>query len=465
MKSISFWALTFCAFFSLQLNANADVLGVSIAATGKVAASVIAKETVESLIESARREATSLMAEAENTGNVLLVRAADELNLTADNIDRMFSKQLKSTFEEVDEDKRDFLIGLASATNAASELGDKAYTLKDTLALDVRSILGDIPFVKESLVLQRVSGLSVISGKEKIKIKVIGSYVGLPGEDHSTSLSVSVNGGLIEGLEVDPAEIHMAYIYIPSSAVADYLIDNKPARVPVTLNVDQKFKKRLFGFLWYVDYEKNYKADLNLTLYPKYAGTVDVVARHQILGWKPAPSIERDMTHSDHCSKKCGNHHGTTHEVSIVVNGDSSDLQVGHKRIVIASCSRIAGVSGYSVDEGTGVSQDKSSAKCKIRFRTQSQTYRLTAQVEEYGVIEEKDSSYSAEIKFDELTEVKIPKTTNEVFIKGVLVTGDKVDLVGSQTTTSGLVRVLKRLENTYDKSIVLTVLRPVDVM
>ena len=45
------------------------------------------------------------------------------------------------------------------------------------------------------------------------------------------------------------------------------------------------------------------------------------------------------------------------------------------------------------------------------------------------------------------------------------LVTGDKVDLVGSQTTTSGLVRVLKRLENTYDKSIVLTVLRPVDAM
>ena len=144
MKNISFWALTFCAFFSFQLNANADVLGVSIAATGKVAAGVITKETVESLIESARREATSLMAEAENTGNVLLVRAADELNLTADNIDRMFSKQLKSTFEEVDEDKRDFLIGLASATSAASELGDKAYTLKDTLSLDVRSILGAV---------------------------------------------------------------------------------------------------------------------------------------------------------------------------------------------------------------------------------------------------------------------------------------------------------------------------------
>lgn len=463
MKKIKI--IIFMALLSVNLCAQADVLGTSIAATGKVASSVITGETVKSLVESARREAKALIAESENTGNVLLTRAADELNLTADNIERIFSKNLKKTFEEIDEDKRDLLIGLASATKVASELGDKAYDLKDTLSLDVRSILGDVPFVKESLVLQRVSGLSVITGKDRIKLKIVGSYIGLPGEDHRTNLNVSIKGKVIEGIDVDPSEIHMAYIYVPSDSVSEYLDSKKPTRIPLIIDINQKFKERLWGFLWKVEKEKQYKADLNLTLYPTYAGTVDVVARHQVLGWRSVSPIERDMTHSDHCSKNCKNHHGTSHEVSIGVNGDGSSPQVGHRRITSASCRHVAGVGGYSVDEGTHVSADKSYAKCRIRFRTQAQTYRLTAQIEEYGVLSEKDSSFPADIKFDELTEVRIPKTTSEVFIKGKLITGDKVDLVGSQTTINGLVNIVKRLDNTNDKSVVLSAARPDDIL
>ena len=247
MKKFKVYVLAL--FLTFNMSAQADVLGVGIAATGKVASSVITGETVKSLVESARREAKALIAESENTGNVLLTRAADELNLTADNIERMFAKNLKSTFEEIDEDKRDLLIGLASATKVASELGNKAYTLKDTLSLDVRSILGEIPFVKESLVLQRVSGLSVVSGKDRITLKVIGSYIGLPGEDHRTKISMSINGKSIEGIEIDPVEIHMAYISIPSGGLNKYLLDDKPARIPLTININQTFNERLLGFL------------------------------------------------------------------------------------------------------------------------------------------------------------------------------------------------------------------------
>ena len=149
MKFFHIKILIIISLLTLSVSGRADVLGAGIAATGKVTSSIIANETVESLIESARRQAKVLIAESENSGNVLLTRGADELNLTADNIERIFQNQLKITFAEIDEDKRDLLIGLASATNVATELRDKAYTFKDTLTLDVRSILGEIPFVKE----------------------------------------------------------------------------------------------------------------------------------------------------------------------------------------------------------------------------------------------------------------------------------------------------------------------------
>lgn len=465
MKFTHIELLILVLLFTTPVTSYADVLGTSIAATGKVASAAITGETVESLIESARREAKSLLAEAESTGNVLLTRAADELNLTADNIERMFSDQLKTAFDEFDEDKRDLLIGLASATEAATKLGDKVYTLKDTLSLDIRSILGDVPFVKESLVLQRISGLSVISGKDRFKLRVIGSYVGLPGEGHSSSIEVLINNTIVEGVEIDPKEIHLVEILIPSKNIENYLLEDEPARIPLTLKINQKFKERLFGFLWDVEKEKSYKASLNLSLYPTYAGNVDVIARHQVLGWKKSQVIEHDMTHSDHCSDDCRGHHGTTHEVKITVNGNSSAPKIGEKRIVSASCNRISGTSGYSVDEGTTVSQDKSTAKCRIRFRTQSQTYRLTASIEEYGIIEEKDTPIKAKLNFGETTEVRIPKTTIETFIKGQLITGDKIDMVGSQTTNEGLVHIVRRLDNTNDKSIVLTASRPEDTL
>ncbi|NOU50920.1 hypothetical protein HG263_10295 [Pseudoalteromonas sp. JBTF-M23] len=449
------------SLITLPISAKADILGTSIAASGKVASAAITGETVQNLIEKARREAKALLAEAESSGNVLMTRAADELNLTADNVERMLSSQLNTVYDEIDEDKRDLLIGLASATKVATKLSDKAYTLKDTVSLDIRSILGDIPFVKESLVLQRITGLSAIAGEDRYKLRIIGSYLGLPGESHSSRIDVLIDGNLVEGVEVDPKEIHLVEISIPSASIEKYLLKDKPARIPLTLKISQTFKEPLFGFLWHVDNKKSYEANMNINLYPTYAGDVEVIARHQILGWKASQAIERDMTHSDHCSKNCKGHHGTTHEVKISVAGNSSQPQIGQKRITSAKCKRIAGTSGYSVDEGTSVSQDKSTAKCRIRFRTQSQTYRLTAKIEEYGVIEEKDTSVTAALTFDETTEVRIPKTTIETFIKGKLITGDKVDMVGSQTTNSGLVSIVRRLDNTNDKSVILSASRP----
>ncbi|MBF2720603.1 hypothetical protein IP510_12005 [Psychrobacter sp. NG254] len=465
MKFFHIKILIIISLLTLSVSGRADVLGAGIAATGKVTSSIIANETVESLIESARRQAKVLIAESENSGNVLLTRGADELNLTADNIERIFQNQLKITFAEIDEDKRDLLIGLASATNVATELSDKAYTFKDTLTLDVRSILGEIPFVKENLVLQRISGLSVISGKEKFKLRIIGSYVGLPGESHSTSIEALLDGKNIENIEVDPREIHLVEILIPSVNLENHLLKDKPARIPLILKINQTFKKKLFGFLWNIDSRKSYEANLNLILYPSYAGDINVVARHEVLGWKKSQAIERDMTHSDHCSKNCKNHYGTSHEVNISVNGDSLTPLTGQKRIISSTCNLISGPSSHSIHEETSVSQDKATAKCRVRFRTQSQTYRLTAQIEEYGVIEEKDSSFPAKLSFDELTEVRIPKTTTEIFIQGKLITGDMINIIGSQTTSSGLVKIVRRLENANDKSVILTVSRPNDTL
>ncbi len=463
MKKVILVAYLVLSLFCIH-PAQADVLGSAIATGGTVAATAIAGKTAQKLIETARSEANGLLAEAENTGNVLLVRAADELNLTAENVARLLAKQMDVAFEELDEDKRDLLLGLASATKVANDLGDKAYTFKDTLALDVRSILGTIPFVKDKLVLQRISGMSIIHGKPIYKLTIIGSYVGLPGEDHHTELGLSINGEEIKGLRVDPKEIHLAEILIPSEEIEPLFNSKSLAIVPVELTIKQTFKERLWGFLWNRDKEKEYSAKLNLTLYPGYAGKLESIARYQVLGWKRVEDIERTMTHEDHCSNDCRGHHGTTHEVAVGVRGNTSHPNIGDKCIVGASYRQDSGTVGYSVFEGVRVSSDKSRATLRMRFRTRSQTFTLITNIEEYSVLSEKELSSEVDLYFDKTTEIKVPLETKSIFFKGKLITGDSVDMLASEVDADSKVRVVRRLTNTEDKSVIVKAVRPPDV-
>lgn len=427
----------------------------------KIASSEIAKETVESIIESARREASRLMANAENSGNVLITRAADELNLSAENVARLLSKETDKLFEEIEQDKRDILIGLASATNTAKSLGNQAYTLKDTFVLDLRTVLGDIPFVKESLVLQRISGLSLIAGRQTYKIEILGSYIGLPGEDHGSTLSILVDGNKLEGLEVDPKEIHLAELRIPSTSIKEYFQTESAVRVPITLRVQQTFKERLWGFLWEVERTKEYDSKLNLTLYPSYAGLIDIVARHQEYGWKKIETAERSMTHSDHCSSDCDDHYGTIYSVTISETGNTSNPQLGDRRITNASCKRTGGISGYSVHEGTNVSEDKSTATCSIRFRTQPQTYTIYAEREEFAVVDEKDSEQQIKVYFDQISEIRIPKHTSTLFFRGSLITGENLDMLASEISIDAPIEIIRKVENEDDVSVFIRAKRP----
>ncbi|MEF2482854.1 hypothetical protein V4D09_06060 [Vibrio mimicus] len=445
-----------CSFYI-----KADAITTGVVAGGKITASVIADKTVGKIIQGTRDEAQSLIAEAERSGNVLLIRAADQLNLSADNLIRQLDGQLDKTFNQLDQTSQNMLLGLANATSTAATLIGQAYTFKDTLALDTRSILGDIPFVKEKLVLQRVTGLSAIVGRPEYEVTLFGSYIGLPGADHRSELSVLIGGKKVENFRTEPSEIHVNKIIIPESVLLTSEPKQEVIRIPLTFNIKQTFDERVWGILWNTEKTKEYSSTVTLTIYPRYAGELEVVARYLEYGWVKDEPVQRSMTHEAHCDDDCGDWYGRVYSVSIDTNGNRANQTVGDRRITSATCERTAGTSGYSVDHGIVVSPDRSKATCTIRFRTRPQTYTLTTQMERYQETNELDSSVVSPIYFGKSVEVKIPKSTQLVLLKSKLITGEEIDLIDTEVDARSPVQIVKLIDNLNDKSVFINVKDP----
>ncbi|MBV1842723.1 DivIVA domain-containing protein [Photobacterium ganghwense] len=457
--AINLFLLLFSFTCSFYLKAEAITAG--IVAGGKITATVLAEQTVGKIIQDARDEAQTLIAEAERSGNVLLIRAADQLNLSADNIMRQLDGQLSKTFKQVNQTTKSMLLGLANATSTATSLMNQAYTFKDTLTLDTRAILGNIPFVKEKLVLQRVAGLSAIVGRPEYEITLIGSYVGLPGSDHSTEISIQIDGRKVDNFRTEPSEIHVTKIIIPETVLMDSEPQKGALRIPVTFDIKQTFDERVLGFLWKTKTTKSYSSTVTLTVYPRYAGELEVIARHLEYGWVQDEPMQRSMTHEAHCSRKCGDWYGKVYSVSIDTNGNRSDQVVGDRRITSADCSKTAGTNGHSVSHGVTISEDKSKATCTIRFRTRTQTYTLTTQMERYQEVNEVDSSITSPVFFGKSVEVRIPKSTQLVLLKSKLITGEEVDLIDTEIDARSPIQIVKTIDNLADKSVFINIKDP----
>ncbi|MBN3574018.1 hypothetical protein [Vibrio neptunius] len=461
MKRLFTLVITLMLHIMSPLMAQADVLTTTLTVGGQVTASALGGKAASDIIQDARNQVQDLMAEGENSTNVLLTRGADSLNMAIDNVVRQLDGQLNKTFEQLDQTSKNMLLGLANATLNASNLVNKAYTFKDTLALDTRSILGDIPFVKEKLVLQRVTGLSSIAGRDEFDLTLIGSYVGLSGADHRTKIGLTINGQEIEGVTANPTEIHKTNITIPLSSVLVEEPSKEPVRIPLTFNIEQSFDEQFLGFLWTTTETKTYSSTVTLTIYPRYAGELEVTARHLKYGWVKDEPIQRKMTHSAHCESSCGDWYGRVYSVYIDVEGNQLNPKVGDRRIVGHKCQRTGGTSGFSVNHDISVSKDKSKATCSIRFRTRSQTYTSTAQIERYQITSEEDKKITLPIYFGKSTEVKVPESTKLVLLKSKLVTGEEVDLIDTEVDARSPVQIIKIINNHQDKSVFVSVKDP----
>lgn len=461
--SMRFVALLSIFFLGAAMSAptRAQILEVAGVAA-KAGATTLVGVTVKDLITEARQQATALLADGRSTGDTLITRAGDELNMLADNAVRLVGDEVDEKFERFDESTKNLLISLHAATQSAKSFAKKAYDLKDTAALDLRSLLGGLPLVKERLVLQRVDGLTHLKGGADYQMELIGSYIGTPSEEHTTSIALAIDEAPVKGIRVTPLGLHHATLAIPNAEMSAFFTEENLRILPGKIVISQRFKEGWWVFASWK--EKKYEVPVHFSLFPPYAGTIKVVARAQTLGWtKAEPKSNTTTGGNNHCSKKCSGWRGSPYEVGVSVSGGERTPQhLGDQRIVaISECRCVSGTCGFDEHNHSIIDLDNTRARCGWQGRSHASTWRITAQVEQWGPKDERDIEQSVKLYWDRNVEIRVPRNATTIQISGRLLTGTDVDILDGQPDPGGLLTRISKVANLNDASLYYRINRP----
>lgn len=458
-----FSAICFLTLLSSFISVPAKGQILEIAGTAaKAGATTLAGVTVRQLIAEARLQATTLIADGRNTGDTLITRAGDELNMLVDNAVRLVGDEVDTKFDRFDDATRGVLISLHAATESAKQLTKKAYDLKDTAALDLRSILGGIPLVKERLVLQRIDGLTHLKGSADYVMELIGSYLGTPSEEHTSTIAITIGQVLVEGIRVTPIGLHHAVMSIPNSAISQMFADEQLRILPGVISITQRFREGWWIFKSWK--EKKYDVPVHFSLFPSYAGTLTVTSRTRDYGWVKGDSKSNSATGgNNHCSKNCGGHRGSPYEVSVSVSGGERIPQhIGDQRIAgIKECRCVSGTCGFDEHNHSLVDLNKTRARCGWQGRSHPSTWRVTAEVEQWAATGEREVEQSMKIYWDKNVEIRVPISTSSVRIFGRFLTGTELDILDGQPDPNGIIIRINKVNNVNDASLYYRINRP----
>ncbi len=112
----------------------------SIAVVGETAVvAVLAGNKVSDIVQEMRETGTALLDQANHTGNALIARAANEANVLSRNISLLLQDNLDKTFDELSEERQLLLIEAEKIRQNLKNVGNAAYEVKNTTALDLNA--------------------------------------------------------------------------------------------------------------------------------------------------------------------------------------------------------------------------------------------------------------------------------------------------------------------------------------
>lgn len=446
-------------------SAVAQILEGAGAVVGAISP-IIAKKSVANILQDARQQATSVLADGRNAGNSLMVRGADELNMAALNISNIFSDRMDSTFEKLDESSQKIIAGLVSAQDAANKLSERAYTAKDTVALDTQVVLGSIPFTNERYIIQRISGLTQLqkTGGD-YRVRLIGSYVGTPSNGPQTKISVKLDQKDIPGVKFSPVELHVLDIIIPGKELNPHFSSDNVAVLDLDISVEYNTKKRTFLIFSGTD-KQVLDAHLHMALFPTYAGKSKASITYAVQGWKSAPEDYKEETGPNaHCESNCQDFPSTPWSFTYVINGGERTPQlIGDMRIVSAKWSQINGSNPFDWNQSVAVTDSKTRATFSCMAHTKPQSYRLTVAREVWSLLRDETKENIVDIFYDKVTEIKAPLGKKTVRLRGVTLTGDAYDQFIGGMPAIEPIEIVNVSDNAEDTSIFIRARRPSDL-
>jgi hypothetical protein len=313
---------------------------------------VLAGNKVSDIVQDVRETGTALLDQANHTGNALIARSANEANVLSRNLSILLRDNLDKTFDDLSEERKILLIEAEKLRQDLKSIGDGAYEIKNTTALDLNALLSKAPFVEDKFFLQAVRGLSYLPQKSDYVIDVYATTLGIQ-EDVRTKIIIEkvANGKNtpIEKVRVDQSQQRfLARIHIPHDELSSLVQDAKLN--VVELNMGFNITRKKGWWIFSKDVTEKVDIPIYISLFPRLAGVMTVETKVPTYDWKHVGSTERSYsTPNRNCRNNCrGEPTRGGNRIDLSVSGGPLPYKVGYRQLRSLSHGCVGGNCGFS---------------------------------------------------------------------------------------------------------------------
>ncbi|MFT4016992.1 MAG: hypothetical protein QM668_08530 [Agriterribacter sp.] len=127
---------------------------------GGLVFAISSTKIVKDVLKDIEVKANTLMNSAYIDANALKSQLANELNVSAQNLQILLDKQLDKTFDKLSLENKKLLNEAELFRLEVDKLSKEAFELKNTTVLDVKGVLGDVlPWAKSKFFIQNIDGI------------------------------------------------------------------------------------------------------------------------------------------------------------------------------------------------------------------------------------------------------------------------------------------------------------------
>jgi hypothetical protein len=452
------------AFDPMSLLPSPPAVGASIIG------SVVANKVGSDLIAELRAAGANLIGQGEASGNALLIRAGNEMNVLALNLSNAAGREVDKQVRHMSARVQPLMAHAQYVLDNRGRIEKLGYELKDSAVLDLRRVAAAYaPF--EAFFVQRIDGAALLhKGMGDYSIAIAGVGLGQDSENLKSTVTFHLAGREVPARKVG-YDANTALFRVPVSHINGRFKAKTLTRLPAAFRVTQQ-RKSFFGW----GKPKSYVVPFEIALLPRYAGRLELVLTEPVYGWQRNDrlAIKQVRTTGDHNCPKCPNPPETPYSLSAVV--PSSGLatpQPGDRRILEPNSWCHTDVrkipipfgrqrfieqdfSGCPWTRRTGlvVTPDGSRVDAQYLVWGKAVTLELQAAVEEYTLLEQRTRPVAYDLFYDDILEIDAPNATG-VSGRGrlQLVNGNSASMVLGLNDSAGTLSLQQKVPGpTHDR-------------
>jgi hypothetical protein len=248
---------------SLPLAAQDAPWLIEITLTGK---------TLSKIIKDFEDSASRILQQAEVTGNGLIFRAGEEINVATRNLGLLFDDQRAKTFDQLDAHLQQPFITVRDLIRSVNSLNEQSARLAELAVIDVQALLDRIPFLRaKNFYVYSVRGLTLDGSPGNKRVKITGYGFGFSDGAVRYDVHAKVGNRELPAVNLRRETTNELILDIPSEFVLPLFQPATVSHVPVVLT-SSITRKGTFGWKHVGDYSFG----VNLMLLPRDAGSVAI---------------------------------------------------------------------------------------------------------------------------------------------------------------------------------------------